>query len=164
MTWQVENPPSLMVELACNLFNTTKSSDLPAPSGAWGINDAVWAALIDLTRTKCKALKIPVTTGENLKGMCIWASVVAAKFYVHNFAYIDTRVIRVRDVSDHYFVAVKGRRQAGICDITCNQFGGPNFIAGSLADVRGAAQKVKIGGLSLHDAYALGANSNTFVI
>src|SRR5471032_3098135 len=130
MTWEVENPPSMMVEMAYNLFNTTRASDLPAPSGAWGIDDTVWAALIALTRTNCKALKIPVTSGAQLKGMCIWASVVAAKFYVHKFAYIDSRVIRVKGASDHYFVSVRGRATAGICDITCNQFGGPDVIAG----------------------------------
>jgi hypothetical protein len=53
---------------------------------------------------------------------------------------------------------------SGICDITCNQFGGPDFIAGSLADVKGAAKKVMAGGASLYDAYALGAASSRFVI
>ena len=50
-----------------------------------------------------------------------WASVVAAKFYVHRFAYVDSRVIRVHATSDHYFVAVKSPSQSGICDITNEQ-------------------------------------------
>lgn len=164
MAWQVENPPSMMVEMAYDLYNTTKSSDLPDPVGAWGIDDSVWAALIELTRTRCRALHIPVTSGDQLKGMCIWASVVAAKFYVHKFAYIDSRVIRVRSTSDHYFVSIRGQGISGICDITCNQFGGPNYIRGALKDTKGPAQKVKIAGSSLYDAYVLGANSSLFVI
>ena len=37
-------------------------------------------------------------------------------------------------------------------------------MAGSLKDVKGAAQKVKVGGLNLYDAYALGARSDASVI
>ncbi|WP_341675100.1 hypothetical protein [Niveibacterium sp. SC-1] len=163
MTWKVKNPSSSMIEMACDLFNRTKASDLPAPSGMWGLDAAVWKALIDLTYTNCKALGIPTTNG-GLKGMCIWGSVVTAKFYVHKFAYINSRVIRVEGVGDHYFVSVKGATQAGICDVTCNQFGAPDFIAGSLTDVKGQAQKVQAGGGSLYGAYALGAGSDVFVL
>jgi hypothetical protein len=164
MPWIVENPPSLMVEMACELFNSTRASELPAAVGAWGINDRVWGELIKLTTDKCNALRIPVPGGNHLKGMCIWASVVTAKFYTHRFAYFSSRVVRVHSSGDHYFVRVKTAATSGICDITCNQFGGPNFIVGSLADVKGAAQKVMVGGASLYDAYALGAASGKFVI
>lgn len=153
-----------MVEMACDLFNKTKSSDLPQPSGSWGVDATVWAALIALTKANCQALNIPVTNGTELKGMCIWASVVAAKFYIHRFAYIDSRVIRVRESSDHYFVSVRGRPANGICDITCNQFGGPDFIAGSLGNVKGVAQKVAFSQGTLYDAYALGTTSSVFVL
>jgi|GEM_PF-5884253 len=163
MAWKVENPSAGMVEMAYALFNTTKSSDLPTPIGTWGINDPVWNALIDLTYANCKALGIPTTNG-GLKGMCIWASVVAAKFYVHKYAYIDSRVIRVQAGADHYFVSVRGKGQSGICDITCNQFAGPKYIAGALSDVKGPAKKVLTGGQNLYDAYALGAASDVFVI
>ena len=164
MAWKVENPDPLMVERACALYNAAGAADFPMPAGPWGINDQVWAALIALMQAKCRTLNIPVTSGTGLKGMCIWGSVIAAKFYVLKFAYIDSRVIRVHGASDHYFVSVRGAAQSGICDITCNQFGGPDFIAGSLKDVKGPAQKVKVGNLSLYDAYALGAGSSTFVL
>lgn len=38
MSWKVENPSSMMVEMARDLFNTTKASDFPEPVGAWGID------------------------------------------------------------------------------------------------------------------------------
>ena len=166
MAWTVENPPTLMCEQASALFNAARAPEFPDPSGAsWGINDQVWKALIALMTAKCKDLSIPIAPSGGLKGMCIWGSVIAAKFYVLKFAYIDSRVIRVRaTASDHYFVVVKGGAQTGICDITCNQFGAPDFIAGPLKDVKGQAQKVKVGNLSLYDAYALGAQSSTFVV
>ena len=164
MTWKVEKPNSIMVDMACSLFNATRASDLPDSMGAWGINNNVWQSLIDLTYRNCRALSIPVTP-KGLQGMCIWASVVAAKFYVHKFAYINSRVIRVNDGGDHYFVSVRSHAVAGICDITCNQFGGPDFITGSLRDVKGPAQRVKNkGGASLYDAYVLGASTSTFVL
>jgi len=164
MSWIVENPPPLMVQNAFALYNATGATEFPAPVGPWGINDQVWNALIALMTAKCRTLSIPIAP-NSLKGMCIWGSVIAAKFYVLKFAYIDSHVIRVRGTaSDHYFVVVKGGAQTGICDITCNQFGAPDFIAGTLKDVKGSAQKVKVGNLSLYDAYALGAQSSTFVV
>lgn len=125
--------------------------------------------MIKLTRTNCAALKIGVPAkGAPLNGMCIWASVVAAKFYVHKFAYIDSRVVRVHGDSgaDHYFVSVRGHATTGICDITCNQFtGGPNFIVGSLADVGGESPNVTTkSGLRIYDAYVMGADSSVLVI
>lgn len=164
MPWTVENPPALMVEQAAALYNAARAPEFPAPAGLWGIDDQVWKALIALMTAKCRTLSIPIAP-NGLKGMCIWGSVIAAKFYVLKFAYIDSRVVRVRaTASDHYFVVVKGGTQTGICDITCNQFGAPDFIAGTLKDVKGPAQKVKVGNLSLDDAYALGAQSSTFVV
>lgn len=163
MTWTVVNPPSIQVEMACNLYNITKPADLPATKGQWGIDAHVWKALIDLTYANCKTLGIP-TTSSGLKGMCIWASVVAAKFYVHKFAYIDTRVIRVQAKADHYFVSIRRQPENGICDITCNQFGGPDYLTGTLSEVHGMAQQVQISGQTLFDAYQLGSSSDTCVI
>lgn len=165
MAWMVARPDAVMVEMACALYNATSAAELPAPVGPWGIDDRVWKELIDLTKANCETLGIRVPAGNDLKGMCIWASVVAAKFYVHRFAYIDSRVFRVRYKGDHYFVVVRGSRvPTGICDITCNQFGGPNYIAGTLKDVKGPAQKVAAGGSNLYEAYSLAASSEAFVM
>lgn len=162
MSWKVENPQTLMVEQAYNLFNNTPASELPIPSGLWGIDDVVWQALLDLTEAKCNKIKVPLIKGS-LKGWCIWASVVAAKFYAHKFRY-GAHVVRVCDAGDHYFAVLKSGAKVGICDITCNQFAGPNYIAGWLADIKGTAKRVKVGTNSLYDAYALGARSETFVV
>jgi hypothetical protein len=164
MTWIVENPMSLMVEQACALYNATKPAELPRPAGPWGIDAQVWSVLVELTQGKCRQLKIPIANG-GLKGMCLWGSVVAAKFYVTRLAWIDTHVVRVRGSADHYFAVMRGGGRKGVCDITCNQFGAPDFIAGSLHDVKGVAQKTVIrGGGSLYDAYRAGADASTVVL
>jgi hypothetical protein len=164
MSWIVENPMSLMVEQACALYNATKPSELPRPSGPWGIDAQAWSTLIELMQGKCRQLNIPVTNG-GLKGMCIWGSVIAAKFYVTRLAWIDTHVVRVRASADHYFAVVRGGGRVGVCDITCNQFGAPDFIAGSLDEVMGVAQKVVIkGGGSLYEAYQAGVGADIVVL
>lgn len=165
MPWIVENPLTMYVEMSYSLFNATKASDLPAPEGHWGINNRVWNNLIDLTRTNCAALNIPMQAQRtDLKGLCIWASVVAAKFYVHKFRFTHSHVVRVKASSDHYFVVAANHVGTVICDITCNQFGGPDFIVGTLRDIASVAKGVKVGGLRLYDAYALGARTKTFVV
>jgi hypothetical protein len=165
MTWTVQNPGSLMVEQACALYNATQPRELPRPSGHWGIDAQVWSTLIELTQGKCRQLGIPVRRDNDLKGMCLWASAIVARFYVSRLARIDTHVVRVNAAADHYFAVVRGGGQAGICDITCNQFGAPDFIAGSLGDVHGVAQKVMVkGGGSLYDAYVTGAGAGIVVL
>jgi hypothetical protein len=164
MTWTAENPSTIMVSMAYDLYNKTKAGDLPqAGGGAWGIDQTVWSALIALTRTNCTALRIPQIDGS-LKGLCIWGSVVAAKFLVHRFAYASVRVVRINSAGDHYFAVIKNQKNVGICDITCNQFGGPDWIAGWVKDVKGPAQKVIIGTENLYKGYQVGAGSSTFVV
>src|SRR5215467_5735250 len=107
MSWVVENPPALLVEQAFALYNNVRATELPGAVGTWGLDSNVWDLLITLTESKCKELKIPLSDRtKSLKGWCIWASVIATKFYVHRFAYIDSHVVRVRSTADHYFVVV----------------------------------------------------------
>jgi hypothetical protein len=165
MTWTVQKPDSLMVEQACALYNATQPRELPKPAGAWGIDAQVWSTLIELMQGKCRQLGIPVRRDNDLKGMSLWGSVIAARFYVSRFAWIDTHVVRVNASADHYFAVVRGGGRAGICDITCDQFGAPDFVAGSLNDVHGVAQKVMVkGGGSLYDAYQTGVGSSIVVL
>ncbi len=164
MSWTVENPNALMVEQACALYNSTRPGELPQPSGPWGLDEQVWSTLVELTQGKCRQLGIPVTK-DGLKGMCLWASAIAAKFYVTRLAYIDTHVVRVNANADHYFAVVRDGSRIGVCDITCNQFGAPPYIAGPLGDVQGVAQKVMIkGGGSLYEAYEMGVGATVFVL
>lgn len=164
MTWIAQNPSTLMVSMAYDLYNTTKAGDLPRMgSGALGIDQQVWSDLIALTRNRCTALNIPQNQGT-LKGLCIWGSVIAAKFLTHRFAFGSVRVVRIDAAGDHYFVVYRSQQNVGICDITCNQFGAADWIVGWLKDVKGASQKIKIGNENLYKGYQVGAASSTFVI
>ena len=81
---KVENPDDMLVGIAYQIYNTTKASELPDASGAsFGIDDNVWTNLINLTRAKCNTINpgmFPSSNGS-LGGACIYASVVAVKFF-----------------------------------------------------------------------------------
>lgn len=166
MAWEISQTGSLLTGMACNMYNTTSSSELPGSAGPWGIDFGIWGQLIALTKRKylAQGMQLPPDT---LKGLCIYASAVAAKYYVHRFGYINSQVVHVTGPADHYFVVVRasGDKALGICDITCDQFDvAPHFIVGSLKDVKGKAKKVAVKGFSLYEAYALGMESKTFVM
>ena len=166
MAWNVQNPDALQSQMAFELYNKTPANLFPGPVGQWGIDPTVWTALIALTRQRCTALGIPQITGS-LKGLCIWGSVIAAKFYTLKFAH-TSRVIRVKasEGGDHYFVVIRNTPKPVIADITCNQFNpAPDYYTGTLSDIKAGSHAVKIaGGGSLYEAYAAGVASGTFVL
>jgi len=154
-------------QAAMMLYNATGAGDLPAASGAaYGLDAGVHGQLIELTRAKCQQNSIPLPGGANLQGLCIWASVVAAKFMRHRAMHYTANVVRVKGAGtgDHYFVVASTGVDKVICDITCSQFGGPDFIVGTLAETRAASQTVQAMGQTLRHAYAAGAASTIFVV
>lgn len=166
----VENPDTVQTQMASDLYNATPSSDLPAlGNGAYGIDNQVWTELIDLTRAKCKQLGIPML-GTSMRGFCIWASVVATKFFVHRNALLTSNTVRVRgtgngSIGDHYFVVAKDGHQMVICDITSNQFSAaPDFIVGRLDAIKGTANRFNAFDGKLYDAYKVGAAARVFVV
>lgn len=174
MNIKVENPSNILVGIAYQIYNSTKASDLPDVSGtSFGIDDNVWTNLIDLTREKCKTINPSMFPARNdsLGGACIYASVVATKFFAHKNSQFNSHVVRIYSDSgkDHYFVvASDGSKDKIICDITTNQFtAAPNYIVGRLSTIKGQAKKYDFstdGSKKLYDAYALGAGASTFVI
>ena len=143
MAWKVENPSSLFVEQACNLEQHRQCAGIPGPTGAWGIDDRVSQCVDHPDQGEVHHPWHTIQRGERPEGpVHLGLRDRREVLRSRKFAYIDSRVIRVQgDGSDHYFVAVKSGTQTGVCDITCNQFGGPDFIAGSLKDVKGPAQR-----------------------
>lgn len=165
-----ENPEPLYTRMAYDLYNSTKSNLLPKPSGPYGIDGGVWKDLIALTRNRCENLKIPLPGGTAMTGLCIWASVVATKFFVMRNGLLDSHTVRVRKTatgkgSDHYFVVAKDGPSQVICDITCNQFfGAPDYIVGKLGDIKGTARRFGAFDGTLYDAYAVGASGGIYVV
>ena len=168
MAWKIETTSSLLQGSAFTLFNHTKVQLLPQPAGAHGINDQVWRDLIALTRSQYRAaLGVDLAASDNLKGACIYASVIAAKFYRHQLGYKFTRVIHVGGASDHYFAVAHNDRGAPlIADITSKQFpGAPDYIVGRLSEIKDIAKRVKVtNGPSLYEAYVLGARTDHFLM
>ncbi|WP_209427176.1 hypothetical protein [Pararhodobacter sp. SW119] len=168
-----EKPDTVFTQMALDLYNTTRSSDLPAKgAGPYGIDNAVWGNLITLTRAKCQQLGVNVPPGTAMTGLCIWASVVATKFFVMRNSALTSRTVRVRKTaagkgSDHYFVVAKDGANVVICDVTCNQFGAPDYIVGRLNDIKGTAKRFTAFDGTLYEAYsvgAAGAAAGTFVV
>lgn len=166
MTLLVENPVPLLVETSYALYNSVKNADLPAASGHYGIDNQVWTALIALTKAKMAPLGIPVPSQMN--GLCIWASVVACKFFVLRNHIQKSHVYRVRNTAggaDHYFVIADDGGTKVAADITCGQFkAGPDYLVGRLSDISGAAKKIHAVNAKLSDAYAAGAAAKTYVV
>ncbi|MGB3242957.1 MAG: hypothetical protein WBB25_00365 [Sulfitobacter sp.] len=170
MAAMVKNPTPLYIGEAYGLFNATNAGSLPAASGKYGIDDGVWADLITLTKAKCGEKNIPVPSGTTMNGLCIWASVVAAKFLVHRNHRISSHVVRVVHKTgtagaDHYFAVAGDPGARIICDITCSQFtGAPDYLVGTLDEVKGAANKIVAFGGTLYQAYQAGAAYKEFVV
>ncbi|SDI25347.1 hypothetical protein [Aliiruegeria lutimaris] len=166
----IKKPDAVFVQNSYMLYNAVKNEDLPAANGHYGVNDVVWNDLIDLTRTKCRAMNIPLPGGDMMSGLCIWASVVATKFCVlRNHALNSHMFFAERNGdgsgSNHYFVVSDIGGTKVICDITCNQFNGaPDYLVGRLSDIKGASKKVTALGSRLYDVYKAGAASSEFVI
>ncbi|WP_102108727.1 hypothetical protein [Oceaniglobus roseus] len=161
---EVLNPDNLFIQFCCDLYNAVGAAELPdAAGGPYGMSNTVAAALIDLTDRKGSPMGIK-KPAQGLKGWCIYASVVAAKFMRHRAHFYESRVVRIANPGDHYFVVAKRDNQTVICDITCSQFGGPAFIAGTLGETAAHANTLIAVGTTLQECYKLGAAAKTFVI
>ncbi len=170
MAVAVENPSQSLIDFAYQLYNATRAGDLPDASGQNGVDAGVRDALLDLTRARCADLGIPVPQPPMMTGMCIWASVVAAKFLVHKRFLTGAKVVRVvrrghGGGSDHY-VAVGGPSDARIiCDITCNQFtGAPDLLVGTLPQIKSGSNTVVALSSTLYGVYKAAAAADRFVV
>ena len=163
MTIQVKNPDTMFVQKAYELYNVLRRGDLPTGAGKYRIDDTAWSALIDVTRQRLGEV-LPGQVPRESKGLCIWASVIAAKYFVLRNHIFDARVVRVQGKGDHYFVVAQFGGPAIICDLTCDQFGGPNYMVGTLAELKPTARQVLALGSNLYDIYKLGTKAQEFVV
>lgn len=167
MKLYVQNPSTFFVQRAYELYNSVRNADLPQKAGVkYGIDDSTWTKLIETTKAKlldmAKGDKNLVPRDEN--GLCIYASVVAAKFFVLRNHILDTHVVRVDGKSDHYYAVAAFGGPPIICDLTCRQFGGPKYFVGTLAELKPSAKQVQAMGSNLYEIYKLGTQTRQFVV